>query len=115
MPNGNVGTPTSVFLELIQQCKLPPAVIKKLGLSFPKMRSNKRYGSVPFTYEPAKQVPVQKTKYSRDSDEHEDVLSGRGHVLKGERDVIIENNKNEDSKSAPDQEKEENILDSEEV
>lgn len=50
MPNGNVGTPTLVFLEFIRQCRLPPAVIKKLGLSFPKTRTNKKYGSVPFNY-----------------------------------------------------------------
>lgn len=50
MPNGNVGTPTSVFLEFIKQCRLPPVIIKKLGLSFPKMRSNKKYGNVPFNY-----------------------------------------------------------------
>ncbi|KAK3582949.1 hypothetical protein CHS0354_019955 [Potamilus streckersoni] len=50
MPNGNVGTPTMVFLEFIRQCRLPPAVIKKLGLIFPKTRTNKKYGSVPFSY-----------------------------------------------------------------
>lgn len=50
MLNGNVGTPTAHFLNLIQQCRLPPVVIKKLGLTFPKTRSNKRYGNVPFDY-----------------------------------------------------------------
>ncbi|CAK8690586.1 unnamed protein product [Clavelina lepadiformis] len=51
MPNGNVGTPTYVFLELIKQCKLPPRIIKKLGLIFPKTGSNRRYGNVPFNYD----------------------------------------------------------------
>lgn len=51
MPYGNVGTPTKTFLQLIQQCKLPPAVINKLGLSFPKTRTNRRYGNVPFEYD----------------------------------------------------------------
>ncbi len=50
MPNGNVGTQTKIFLQLIQACKLPPVVIKKLGLSFPKTRGNKKYGNVPFDY-----------------------------------------------------------------
>ncbi|OWF42234.1 G patch domain-containing protein 3 [Mizuhopecten yessoensis] len=50
MPNGNVGTTTSIFLEYIKQCRLPPVIIKNLGLSFPKTRSNKRYGNVPFNY-----------------------------------------------------------------
>jgi len=50
MPQGNVGTPTSHFLRLIQQCRLPASVINKLGLVFPRTRSNRKYGSVPFEY-----------------------------------------------------------------
>ena len=50
MPNGNVGTPTMYFMDLIKQCRLPPSVIKKLGLTFPKTKTNKRYGNVPFDY-----------------------------------------------------------------
>ncbi|XP_064619924.1 G patch domain-containing protein 3-like [Lineus longissimus] len=50
MPNGNVGTQTKVFMDLIRDCMLPPGVIKKLGLSFPKMRCKRRYGNVPFDY-----------------------------------------------------------------
>ena len=50
MPNGNVGTPTMHFMDLIKQCQLPPSVIKKLGLTFPKTKSNKKYGTVSFNY-----------------------------------------------------------------
>ncbi|KAK8759333.1 hypothetical protein V5799_003030 [Amblyomma americanum] len=50
MRNGNVGTPTKVFLGLIQACKFPPYLIKKLGLVFPRSRSRGLYGSVPFNY-----------------------------------------------------------------
>ena len=50
MPNGNVGTPTMHFMDLIKQCRLPPKVIKKLGLTFPKTKTNKKYGNVPFNY-----------------------------------------------------------------
>ena len=50
MPNGNVGTTTKTFLEMIRQCKLPPLVIRKLGLTFPKQRSNRKYGDVHFDY-----------------------------------------------------------------
>ncbi|XP_070542867.1 G patch domain-containing protein 3-like [Ptychodera flava] len=50
MPNGNVGTPTSFFLKLIRTCRMPPSLIKKLGLVFPKSRSMRRYGNVPFDY-----------------------------------------------------------------
>ncbi len=50
MPSGNVGTPTSVFNELIRECRLPPKVVTRLGIVFPKSRSNKRYGNVPLQY-----------------------------------------------------------------
>lgn len=50
MPQGNVGTPLSVFMELIRTCKLPAHVIKKLRLEFPKSRSAKRYGAVAHDY-----------------------------------------------------------------
>ncbi|NXY64238.1 GPTC3 protein, partial [Callaeas wilsoni] len=51
MPFGNVGTPLSVFLELIRACRLPPRIIKKLQLDFPKTGSSRRYGNVPFEYQ----------------------------------------------------------------
>ena len=38
MPRGNVGTPNSHFLNLLKQCKLPPNLVKKLGLEFPRAR-----------------------------------------------------------------------------
>ncbi|TSK20080.1 G patch domain-containing protein 3 [Bagarius yarrelli] len=50
MPAGNVGTPVSVFLQLIQSCRFPPRLIRKLGLSFPKTQSHRRYGNVPYHY-----------------------------------------------------------------
>lgn len=77
MPNGNVGTPTKVFLELIQQCRLPPVVIKKLGLTFPKTRTNKKYGDVPFDYG----REIVETDFS---DESVTCISGQGHKLLSE-------------------------------
>ncbi|TRY88292.1 hypothetical protein DNTS_016687 [Danionella cerebrum] len=50
MPSGNVGTPIRVFLQLIQSCRLPPRLIRKLGLSFPKTCCNRRYGNVHYEY-----------------------------------------------------------------
>ncbi|XP_049320898.1 G patch domain-containing protein 3 [Astyanax mexicanus] len=50
MPQGNVGTPVSVFLQLIQSCRLPPRLIRQLGLTFPKTGSSRRYGNVPYQY-----------------------------------------------------------------
>lgn len=51
MPQGNVGTPLTTFMELIRACKFPSYLIKKLQLKFPNSRSGKKYGAVPFEYE----------------------------------------------------------------
>lgn len=50
MPNGNVGTITSHFLNEIRACRLPPSLIAKLGLQFPRTHRKRIYGSVPFEY-----------------------------------------------------------------
>ncbi|EGD81867.1 hypothetical protein PTSG_11400 [Salpingoeca rosetta] len=49
MPNGNVGTPTALYHELIRTCQLPPPVVGKLGLDFVRSRK-RRYGRVPLDY-----------------------------------------------------------------
>ena len=51
MPQGNVGTPLTTFMDLIRTCKLPSHLIKKLQLKFPNSRSGKKYGAVPFEYD----------------------------------------------------------------
>ena len=73
MPNGNVGTPTSVFLEYIRTCRLPPRVIQKLGLTFSKGRTNRRYGNVQFAYG-GETVEGQ-------SEEDEIALTASGHEI----------------------------------
>lgn len=50
MPQGNVGTPTATFMRLINSCRLPTKVIRKLKLEFPKSRTKRRYGAVPLDY-----------------------------------------------------------------
>lgn len=50
MPNGNVGTPLSKFMELIRTCKLPPHVIKKLDLNFSTRKPKMKYSNVPLDY-----------------------------------------------------------------
>ena len=50
MPQGNVGTPTATFMNLINSCRLPTKVIRKLKLEFPKSRTKRRYGAVPLDY-----------------------------------------------------------------
>lgn len=69
MPFGNVGTPLSVFLELIRACRLPPLVIKKLQLDFPRTGSSRRYGNVPFQYQNTETVAEQERVYTAAGDE----------------------------------------------
>lgn len=73
MQHGNVGTPLKVFLQLIQSCRLPPRLIRKLGLTFPKTSSNRRYGNVPFHYNNTCTLPATE----------ETVLTAAGHEITG--------------------------------
>lgn len=73
MQNGNVGTPVKVFLQLIQSCRLPPRLIRKLGLTFPKTSSNRRYGNVPFQYHNTCTLPATE----------ETILTAAGHEISG--------------------------------
>lgn len=73
MQNGNVGTSVKVFLELIQLCRMPPRLIRKLGLTFPKTSSNRRYGNVPFQYQNTCTLPATE----------ETVLTAAGHEISG--------------------------------
>lgn len=73
MQNGNVGTPVKVFLQLIQSCRLPPRLIRKLGLTFPKTSSNRRYGNVPFQYKNTRILPATE----------ETVFTAAGHIISG--------------------------------
>ncbi|VDN37162.1 unnamed protein product [Dibothriocephalus latus] len=50
MPQGNVGTSSSVFFDQIRSCRLSPEVIRKLHLTFPRSLRNHRYGAVPLEY-----------------------------------------------------------------
>nr|KAF6505344.1 G-patch domain containing 3 [Rousettus aegyptiacus] len=69
MPNGNVGTPLRVFLELIRACRLPPRIITQLQLQFPKTGSSRRYGNVPFKYEDAETVEQEELVYTAEGEE----------------------------------------------
>jgi len=54
---GNIGTPTKHFLDLINSCRLPPVVVKKLGLSF-KKEGGRFYSTVPYDYGDEKKVNI---------------------------------------------------------
>ncbi|NXX81427.1 GPTC3 protein, partial [Urocolius indicus] len=69
MPQGNVGTPLAVFLGLIRACRLPPRVIKKLQLDFPKTGSCRRYGNVPFQYQDTETVTEEERVYTASGEE----------------------------------------------
>ncbi|KAM4806935.1 G patch domain-containing protein 3 [Urocitellus parryii] len=69
MPNGNVGTPLRVFLELIRACRLPPRIITQLQLQFPKTGSSRRYGNVPFEYEDSETVEQEEHVYTAEGEE----------------------------------------------
>ncbi|KAM3873635.1 G patch domain-containing protein 3 [Diretmus argenteus] len=73
MQNGNVGTPVKVFLQLIQSCRLPPRLIRKLGLTFPKTSSNRRYGNVHFQYYDTYTIPASE----------ENIFTAAGHEIAG--------------------------------
>ncbi|XP_034031052.1 G patch domain-containing protein 3 [Thalassophryne amazonica] len=73
MQNGNVGTPLKVFLQHIQSCRLPPRLIRKLGLTFHKTGSNRRYGNVPFQYQNTPTLPATE----------ESVFTAAGHEISG--------------------------------
>nr|XP_041576741.1 LOW QUALITY PROTEIN: G patch domain-containing protein 3 [Taeniopygia guttata] len=69
MPRGNVGTPRSEFLELIRACRLPPRLISRLQLDFPRSGSCRRYGSVPFRYPGSQAVAEGRGVYTAAGDE----------------------------------------------
>uniref|UniRef100_A0A8C9MWD6 G-patch domain containing 3 n=1 Tax=Serinus canaria TaxID=9135 RepID=A0A8C9MWD6_SERCA len=69
MPRGNVGTPLGVFLELIRACRLPPRLISRLQLDFPRTGSSRRYGNVPFQYPCTETVAEEERVYTAAGDE----------------------------------------------
>ncbi|KAF8781389.1 G patch domain-containing protein 3 [Argiope bruennichi] len=64
MPNGNVGTPTDHFLKEIRMCRLPPPVIFKLGLKFPRSQLRRIYSNVAFDYKSKKERLKSKSNVS---------------------------------------------------
>ncbi|CAF2571972.1 unnamed protein product [Rotaria sp. Silwood2] len=86
-PQGNVGTPTSYFLNEINACRLPSTIIKKLGLVFPKCRSKRKYGCVGFDYG----TIIDQDDDDEEEEETEDIdemnlKTGQGHEILSEQD-----------------------------
>ncbi|NXL81169.1 GPTC3 protein, partial [Leptocoma aspasia] len=97
MPFGNVGTPLGVFLELIRACRLPPRVIQKLQLDFPRTGSSRRYGNVPFQYQDTQTVAGEERVYTAAGDE----------ITEGEEPVTQPARPQEEEEGEEGQEKEE--------
>ena len=105
MPYGNIGTPTSVFIDLIRQCKLPGRVIKKLNLEFPRTRSRRRYGAVGLDYgygevveggseEPEEEEEMmveggKREEESGEAQEVEDPIPSVGLIIITQREVTV--------------------------
>lgn len=53
MPNGNVGTPTRIFLDYINQCIMPQSLISKLGINMKLFKKHKKkpYSNVQYNYD----------------------------------------------------------------
>jgi hypothetical protein len=82
MPNGNVGTPSEVYLRLIRECRLPATLIAKLDLEFPKSIRKKIYSSVQYNYR------LRKTHQNNSSDNNKSINSDldlvktrNGHII----------------------------------
>ncbi|CAF2970316.1 unnamed protein product [Rotaria sp. Silwood2] len=89
-PQGNVGTPTSYFLNEINACRLPSTIIKKLGLVFPKCRSKRKYGCVGFDYgtiidQDDDEEEEEEEEETEDIDEM-NLKTGQGHEILSEQD-----------------------------
>ena len=100
MPQGNVGTPTMYFMDQIQKCKLPPSIIRKLGLVFPKQRSNRIYSSVAFDYGGTVENNQGAEEFCMKSAWDKDIIaegSGIGEPEKKDKEIEEENLKGEDN------------------
>ena len=67
MPQGNVGTPTKIFIKYINQCKMPVSLINRLGINLNHYRkcAKKHYTNVEYKYD-------EKESDNKSEDELED-------------------------------------------
>lgn len=98
MPQGNVGTPVGVFLQLIRSCRLPPKLITRLGLKF--RRTGKRYSSVPYVYAGTETSEKEEGVYTANGHEIGEGGSSGSNVL--ESDVPEQSNDPEEQSHSED-------------
>lgn len=81
MPNGNVGTPTKIFIKYINQCIMPQSLIAKLGLNLKayKTHKKKKYSTVEYKYD------EDEYEYEENSNNFEDfafiATTANGHKI----------------------------------
>ncbi|XP_073420000.1 G patch domain-containing protein 3 [Dendrobates tinctorius] len=98
MPQGNVGTPMGVFMQLIRTCRLPPKLITRLGLKF--RRSGRRYSSVPYVYACMKISEKEEGVYTANGHEISEEGSIGSNVL--ESDIPRQENDHEEQSHSED-------------
>ncbi|VDM20846.1 unnamed protein product [Hydatigera taeniaeformis] len=86
MPQGNVGTPISHFISLIRSCRLGSDIIRGLKLDFSCLRSNRKYGTVPYVY-PDNEPTLGPITNMKDAIDVEDLKTQSGLVLSNPVDV----------------------------
>lgn len=87
MPNGNVGTPTKVFIGYINRCIMPQSLIGRLGLNLKNYRRHKKkpYSNVEYDYKKAEEEQYyyyEEEEMSETPDtEVEMAVTGNGHAI----------------------------------
>ncbi|XP_075709562.1 G patch domain-containing protein 3 [Rhinoderma darwinii] len=98
MPQGNVGTPVGVFMQLIRSCRLPPKLITRLGLQF--RRSRRRYSNVPYVYSGTETSEKEEGVYTANGHEISEGGNTGSNML--ESDLPTEENDNEEQSHSED-------------
>jgi hypothetical protein len=80
MPQGNVGTPTKLFVSYINRCAMPQSLIAKLGLNLKHVRGLKKraFSSVQYKYDD------DEIEYQEDEDDFDDDNTTVARTANGE-------------------------------
>nr|DBA33748.1 TPA: hypothetical protein GDO54_001387 [Pyxicephalus adspersus] len=109
MPQGNVGTPSSTFLQLIRSCRLPPKLISRLGLQF--RRSGRRYGNVSYNYAGTETAKQEEGVYTATGHEISEGGSKQSEAPNDEVDPEEESQSNDDDDTCEEWERHEALHD----
>ena len=110
MPNGNVGTPLEVFLQLIRECRLPAPVISKLELEFPKSMKRRIYSRVEYEYKNR-----GKMKFDDKEDKELDLVKTKNGLIINEKFSDFKRNETKSDLRIKEQKEDESDSDEDEV